>query len=47
MRGNIDWCKKNLASYKCPKKVHFVKEIPKNPAGKIVKGSLREMFASL
>lgn len=42
----VDWCKKNLASYKCPKKVHFVKEIPKNPAGKIVKGSLREMFAS-
>lgn len=42
----ISWCKQNLASYKCPKKVHFVKEIPKNPAGKIVKGTLKEMFSS-
>ena len=41
----IDYCRKNLAGYKCPKVVKFVEILPKNPAGKIVKRELKEMFS--
>jgi len=30
----IDFCKANIASYKKPKSVDFVKELPRNPRGK-------------
>ncbi|MCE5264747.1 MAG: AMP-binding protein [Deltaproteobacteria bacterium] len=42
----IAWCRQNLAAYKCPGRVHFVKEIPKTPAGKIVKAVLRRRYSS-
>src|SRR5262245_52327155 len=38
----IAWCRKNLASYKCPRHVVF-KELPKTSTGKIQKFKLREM----
>ena len=38
----IAWCRKNLASYKCPRHVVF-KELPKTSTGKIQKSKLREM----
>jgi fatty-acyl-CoA synthase len=38
----IAWCRKNLASYKCPRYVVF-KELPKTSTGKIQKFRLREM----
>ena len=38
----IAWCRKNLASYKCPRHVVFV-ELPKTSTGKIQKFKLREM----
>jgi len=38
----IAWCRKNLASYKCPRYVVFA-EIPKTSTGKIQKFKLREM----
>jgi fatty-acyl-CoA synthase len=38
----IAWCKKNLASYKCPRTIVFV-ELPKTSTGKIQKFKLREM----
>jgi len=38
----IKHCKRGLASYKKPKYVTFVDEIPKNPSGKILKNRLRE-----
>jgi len=38
----IAWCKKNLASYKCPRYVVFT-ELPKTSTGKIQKFKLREM----
>jgi len=34
----------HLASFKVPKKIHFVDSIPKNTAGKVLKRSLREQF---
>jgi fatty-acyl-CoA synthase len=38
----VQWCKKHLASYKCPRFVVFA-EIPKTSTGKIQKFKLREM----
>ncbi len=42
----INYCKENLAGYKCPKIVKFVETLPKNPAGKIVKRELKKMFST-
>jgi long-chain acyl-CoA synthetase len=40
----IEFCKKSLASYKKPKSVEFVNELPRNPQGKILKKVLREKY---
>ncbi|MEN6617088.1 MAG: AMP-binding protein [Syntrophorhabdus sp.] len=40
------YCKGKIAGYKVPKVVHFVPELPRNAAGKILKRELREQFAS-
>jgi acyl-CoA synthetase (AMP-forming)/AMP-acid ligase II len=40
----IEHCRGKLARYKQPKAVRFVDEIPRNPAGKILKRILRERF---
>jgi acyl-CoA synthetase (AMP-forming)/AMP-acid ligase II len=37
----IEHCKKNIASYKKPQKVEFVKDLPRNPTGKILKKLLK------
>ncbi|WP_129692158.1 long-chain-fatty-acid--CoA ligase [Gottfriedia acidiceleris] len=37
----IDFCKKALVYYKVPKEIYFVKELPKNGTGKILKRNLR------
>ncbi|MFH1169735.1 MAG: long-chain fatty acid--CoA ligase [Chloroflexota bacterium] len=37
-------CKENLAGYKRPKSVDFLKELPHNAAGKIVYGELRKLY---
>jgi len=42
--GIIQHCKENLASYKKPKSVDFIKEIPKNLYGKINRRALKEPF---
>ena len=42
----IAFCKDNLASYKKPKQVFFVDELPRNAAGKILKRELRDRFRS-
>ncbi|CAN5526829.1 long-chain-fatty-acid--CoA ligase FadD2 [soil metagenome] len=36
----IDACKKELASYKVPKRVHILEELPRNATGKILKREL-------
>jgi len=38
----VDYCKQRLASYKKPRVVTFVEELPRNPSGKILKTELRE-----
>ena len=40
----IDFCKENIASFKKPKSVDFVAELPKNNYGKILKRELRERY---
>jgi len=40
----MDFCKEKIARYKAPKSVAFVKTLPKNPQGKILKRTLRELY---
>lgn len=40
----IEFCKKHLADYKCPKRVLFVEDIPKGPTGKLLKRELAKMI---
>jgi acyl-coenzyme A synthetase/AMP-(fatty) acid ligase len=35
------FAKENLASYKCPKKVVFLDELPKNQYGKVIRQELK------
>jgi long-chain acyl-CoA synthetase len=38
----IRFCKERLARYKVPKKIQFVKELPKSPQGKILRRELKK-----
>ena len=40
----IDFCASKVSSYKKPKRVAFIDELPKNPSGKIMKKVLREPY---
>jgi len=40
----ISFCKHNIASYKKPKSIDFVDELPKNNYGKILKRDLRAKY---
>jgi long-chain acyl-CoA synthetase len=37
----IDFCRENLAHYKCPTSVEFVPSLPRNPSGKVLRRELR------
>lgn len=41
----ISFCREQLADYKCPKTVRFVKDIPKGPTGKLLKRELAQEYA--
>ena len=41
----IEFCRQNLARYKVPRKIEFIDILPRNAAGKVVKGILREIEA--
>ena len=43
--GVIAALKSEIASFKVPKRVHFVAELPRNAMGKVQKNVLRERFA--
>ena len=38
----MEYCRANLASYKRPRVVEFIDELPRNPMGKVLKRVLRE-----
>ncbi len=40
----VDHCLESLARYKKPRSIEFVDELPKNPAGKVIKKELRAML---
>jgi len=40
--GLLDYCRKELTSYKVPKEIHFLKELPKSSVGKVLRRSLRD-----
>ena len=40
----IDYCRRRIASLKKPKSVDFVKELPLNPYGKVLKRALRQPY---
>ncbi len=39
----INFCRKSLAAYKCPRKVKFVKDVPKTSTGKIMRRELSSL----
>ena len=39
----IDYCRRELADYKRPRRVTFLPELPRNPTGKVLKRELREL----
>lgn len=42
----MEYCHQRLASFKKPESVVFVKELPRNPLGKVLKRELRELYGS-
>jgi long-chain acyl-CoA synthetase len=42
----IQWCANELASYKKPKHITFMSELPKNSTGKVMKNELRALYRS-
>jgi len=43
-RSVIEYCRANLAGYKCPTSVDWMDTIPRNPSGKILKVELRKPY---
>lgn len=42
----IDFCRGRLAGYKCPRRVIFVDELPRNATGKVVRRGVRDLVLS-
>jgi acyl-CoA synthetase (AMP-forming)/AMP-acid ligase II len=40
----VDYCRPELATYKCPRTVDFVDELPRDPNGKLYKRLLRDRY---
>src|SRR5262249_44838938 len=43
----IDYCRERIATIKCPRKVIFRSELPKNNTGKVLRRELRDEAAKL
>lgn len=43
----IDFCKERLSKFKVPKYVQFTSELPKNPSGKVLKRTLRDIYKDI
>jgi len=43
----MEYCRVNLSSFKRPRSVVFVAELPRNPMGKVLKRVLREQYAKV
>jgi long-chain acyl-CoA synthetase len=40
----VNYCRENLASFKKPKSVHILPELPKNAYGKVLRRELKARF---
>ena len=40
----IEYCRERIADYKKPRSVDFMDELPRNPAGKLLKRNIREAY---
>ena len=40
----ISYSRTQIAAYKCPKSIEFIKELPRNPSGKILRRELRDPY---
>jgi fatty-acyl-CoA synthase len=40
----INYCKNHLADYKIPRRVIFLKELPRNNSGKVLKNLLKKEY---
>src|SRR5699024_437951 len=40
----MSFCRERLSRFKVPKHVDFINTLPKNPSGKVLKRSLRDMY---
>lgn len=43
----IDFCRRRLAAYKCPKTIRFIETMPKGPTGKLLRRRLVETYRTL
>ena len=43
-RELISYCREHLASFKCPRSVEFMEELPRHPTGKLYKRLLRDKY---
>ncbi|MBL4671419.1 MAG: hypothetical protein JKX81_04095, partial [Arenicella sp.] len=41
----INFCRAELTAYKVPKQIVFMADLPKSPAGKVLRRELRQMSA--
>ncbi len=41
----IEYIKERIATYKCPKVVHFVSSLPKGPTGRVMRDKVEELIA--
>ncbi|MFD3811811.1 AMP-binding protein [Rhodococcus sp. NPDC058639] len=44
-REIIEFCRKRLSLFKCPRQIRIVEGLPRTPTGKMVKGELRDLIA--
>lgn len=42
----IDYCKKHIASYKCPRSIEFEAKLPRHPTGKLYKRYLKARYST-
>jgi long-chain acyl-CoA synthetase len=40
----MDWARRHLAAYKCPRSVDFERELPRLPTGKLYKRLLKDRY---
>ena len=40
----IEYCKSEMAPYKCPSYIHFLESLPKGPTGRLIRGQVKQLL---